>query len=95
MRQPAPPPLREGETLREVVSILLEGMRRYDDFQRFSALVPDDLVLAPTGTKPSTEPEEADGALQKAVWTKASGGASAKQSSRRWPPTRTGSAGCS
>jgi hypothetical protein len=32
-------------------------------------------VLAPTGKKPSTEPEETDGALQKAVWTKASGGA--------------------
>ena len=79
MRQPALPPLREGEALREVVSILLEGMRRYDDFQRFSALVPDDLVLAPTGTKPSTDPEESDGALQKAVWTKASGGASAKK----------------
>jgi hypothetical protein len=75
VRQPALPPLREGESLREVVSILLEGMRRYDDFQRFSALVPDDLVLAPTGKKPSTEPEETDGALQKAVWTKASGGA--------------------
>jgi hypothetical protein len=78
VRQPALPPLREGESLREVVSILLEGMRRYDDFQRFAALVPDDLVLAPTGTKPSTEPEEADGALQKAVWTKASGGATPK-----------------
>jgi len=78
VRQPVLPPLREGESLREVVSILLEGMRRYDDFQRFSALVPDDLVLAPTGTKPSTEPEEADGALQKAVWTKASGGATPK-----------------
>ena len=38
-------------------------MRRYDEFQRFSALVPDELVLKPTGTKPSTEPEEADGVL--------------------------------
>ena len=72
------PPRRDGEAPREVVSILLEGMRRYDDFQRFSALVPDDLVLAPTGTKPSTDPDEADGGLQKAVWTKASGGAPAK-----------------
>ncbi|MEO8054862.1 MAG: DUF4388 domain-containing protein [Acidobacteriota bacterium] len=79
VRQPALPPLREGENLREVVSILLEGMRRYDDFQRFSALVPDGLVLAPTGTKPSTEPEEADGALQKLVWTRASGGATPKE----------------
>jgi hypothetical protein len=72
------PPAREGETPREVVSILLEGMRRYDDFQRFSALVPDELVLAPTGKKPSPEPEETDASFQKAVWTKASGGASPK-----------------
>lgn len=69
------PPAREGDASREVVSILLEGMRRYDDFQRFSALVPDDLVLAPTSTKPSPEPEETDATLQKAVWTKASAGA--------------------
>ncbi len=78
VRQATLPPAREGEEPREVVSILLEGMRRYDDFQRFSALVPDDLVLVPTDRKPSTEPEEKDGALQKAVWTKASAGATAR-----------------
>lgn len=76
VRQAALPPAPGGEAPREVVSILLEGMRRYDDFQRFAALVPDELVLTPTGTKPSTDPDETDGALQKAVWTKASGGAS-------------------
>ncbi len=76
VRQPAQPPSQGGEAPREVVSILLEGMRRYDDLQRFAALVPDEIVLAPTGTKPSTDPEEADGALQKSVWTKASTGAS-------------------
>jgi hypothetical protein len=69
---------RETGEPREVVSILLEGMRRYDDFQRFAALVPDDLVLLPTGTKPSTDPEESDGAIQKAVWTKASAGVTPK-----------------
>ncbi|HVO50667.1 MAG TPA: DUF4388 domain-containing protein [Thermoanaerobaculia bacterium] len=78
VRQTSLPPARAGEELREVVSILLEGMRRYDDFQRFSALVPDDIVLVPTDRKPSTEPEEKDGALQKAVWTKASGGVAAR-----------------
>ena len=72
------PPATGGEAAREVVSLLLEGMRRYDDFQRFSALVPDGIVLAPTGSKPSTDPEETDGALQKAVWTKASAGATPK-----------------
>lgn len=75
VRQASLPPARDAEPPREVVSILLEGMRRYDDFQRFAALVPDDLVLASTGRKPSTEPEETDGAFQKAVWSKASAGA--------------------
>ncbi len=78
VRQAALPPARDGEPAREVVSLLLEGMRRYDDFQRFSALVPDGIVLTPTGTKPSTDPEETDGAIQKAVWTKASAGATPK-----------------
>jgi hypothetical protein len=78
VREAALPPARDGEKPRDVVSILLEGMRRYDDFQRFSALVPDEIVLAPTGKKPSPEPEEADATLQKTVWTKASEGASPK-----------------
>lgn len=73
-RQPALPPVPGGEPAREVVSILLEGMRRYDDFQRFAALVPDDLALAATGKKPSTEPGETDTAFQKSVWTRAAGG---------------------
>jgi hypothetical protein len=75
VRQSGAPPARDADPPREVVSILLEGMRRYDDFQRFAALVPDEIILAPTGTKPSTDPDESDGALQKAVWSKASVGA--------------------
>jgi hypothetical protein len=74
VRQPAPTPARDGEKPKDVVSILLEGMRRYDDFQRFAALVPDEIILVPTGRKPSPEPEEPDAALQKSVWTKASEG---------------------
>lgn len=76
VRQSAVPPGKDAEPARDVVSILLEGMRRYDDFQRFAGLVPDDLVLAPTGKKPSSEPEETDAGLQKAVWTKVTAGAS-------------------
>ena len=43
VRQTGLAPRGEGEPpLREVVSILLEGMRRYDELQRCSALVPDE-----------------------------------------------------
>jgi len=78
VRQTALAPRAEGDPpAREVVSVLLEGMRRYDEFQRFSALVPDDTVLRQTGSKPSAEPEEPDYALQKAVWAKAVSGVNA------------------
>ena len=96
VRQPALPPLREGESLREVVSILLEGMRRYDDFQRFSALVPDDARAR------ADRDEAVDGAGRGGRRAPEGGldegrpaGRPRKQSSRRWPPTRTGSGDCS
>jgi hypothetical protein len=79
VKQASLPPQAEGEPpSREVVSVMLEGMRRYDEFQRFAALVPDDAVLKPTGSKPSHEPEEADPTFQQAVWAKAVSGLNAR-----------------
>ncbi len=80
VRQTAAPSSQgEGEPpFREVVSILLEGMRRYDELQRCSALVPDDAVLKKTGSKPSAEPEEPDAGFQQAVFSKAVSGLSAR-----------------
>lgn len=73
------PPLDEGEPAsREVVSVLLEGMRRYDEFQRSSALVPDEVVLKQTGSKPTPEPEEPDTSFQQGVWAKAVSGMTAR-----------------
>ncbi|MDL2718849.1 MAG: DUF4388 domain-containing protein [Acidobacteriota bacterium] len=63
---------------REVVSILLEGMRRYDEFQRFAALVPDETVFKQTGSKPAPEPEEPDASFQQGVWAKAVSGLTAR-----------------
>ncbi len=78
-RQTVLAPRAEGDPpAREVVSVLLEGTRRHGEFQRFSALVPDDTVLRKTGSKPSAEPEEPDHAFQKAVWAKASSGVTAR-----------------
>jgi len=79
VKQSGLPPHAEGEPpAREVVSVLLEGMRRYDEFQRFSALVPDETVLKQTGSKPSPEPEESDASFQKGVWAKAGSGLTAR-----------------
>ena len=51
-------------------------MRRYDEFQRSAALVPDDLYLAASGQKPTALAEETDAVLQQQVWARASPGAS-------------------
>ncbi len=71
------PARKEGDPPpREIVPVLLEGMRRYDEFQRSAALVPDDLYLMASGQKPKALAEEADAVLQQQVWARASTGAS-------------------
>ena len=52
----------------EMISLLLEGMRRYDEFNRALALVPDDARYKSTGKKPSDVKEDSDPKLAKAVW---------------------------
>jgi hypothetical protein len=79
VRQTGLAPRGEDEPpLREVVSILLEGMRRYDELQHCSALVPDDAVFKQTSSKPSAEPEEPDAGFQHAVLSKAVSGLNAR-----------------
>jgi hypothetical protein len=70
------PPRKESDPPpREVVPVLLEGMRRYDEFQRASALVPDDMQLVSTDVKPTANADEPDAALQQAVWARIVSGA--------------------
>jgi hypothetical protein len=54
-----------------MTNLLLEGMRRYDEFNRALALVPDDAKFKSTGKKPSDVKEDADPKLAKAVWSQA------------------------
>ena len=51
----------------------MEGMRRYDEFNRALALVPDDARFKAV-KKPTDVKEDADPKLAKAVWDKASRG---------------------
>jgi hypothetical protein len=53
---------------RELIGLLLEGMRRYDELQRLRVVVPDDLVLRPGTTKPTAPEEETDGDFIRQVW---------------------------
>jgi len=66
----------DGEAL-EVLPAILEAMRRYDELSQARALVPDDLTLKPTGTKP-TAVEEEDAEFMRSAWSKASAGETAK-----------------
>ena len=62
-----PPP----ESSMVMMSLLLEGMRRYDEFNRALALIPDDARFKSTGKKPSDVKEDSDPKLAKAVWGQA------------------------
>ena len=65
--------------LRDVLPLSLEGMRRYDEFQRAAALVPDDAALRATDVKPTPHPDERDGILFRELWTKVSKGATPRE----------------
>jgi len=60
-----PPPPSGGDLL----ALLMEAMRRFDEFQRLRALVPDRAALALGEGKPSPPPGEADGELIRRLWT--------------------------
>jgi len=62
------------ESSMPMMSLLLEGMRRYDEFNRALALIPDDARFKSTGKKPSDVKEDADPKLAKAVWGQAARG---------------------
>ena len=51
-----------------MMALLMEAMRRFDEFQRLQALVPDRAVLAPGEGKPLAPPGESDGELVRRLW---------------------------
>jgi hypothetical protein len=63
----------------EVVPVLFEGIRRYDEYQQACALVTDDVVLKATGTKPTRLADEADKNFLNALWGRVTGGSTPRQ----------------
>jgi hypothetical protein len=59
----------------DLMALLMEGMRRYDDLQRIRAVVPDGAYLRAGEVRPTAPAEESDGELVRLVWTRARGGA--------------------
>jgi hypothetical protein len=61
---------KDGNVL-DVVSTILEAMRRHDEFQQDRALVPDGTSLMPGGQKPSLPETETETAFARTIWQEA------------------------
>jgi hypothetical protein len=73
---PYPPEKMQSEIKpRDMMGLLLEGVRRHDELQRILALVPDGMSLAKTAVKPTPHEEEKDPSFVRDIWLKASSGA--------------------
>jgi hypothetical protein len=71
---------------RDVMGLILEGVRRHDELQRIKAFVPDDFRAAKKdGVKPAPLDEEDDAALVREVWLKASAGTPVAECERTLP----------
>ena len=65
----------EGEpTGMAVMSLLMEGMRRYDEFNRAAAIIPDEAQYAATGKQPTGLPDEDDANFVNGIWVQATQG---------------------
>jgi hypothetical protein len=62
----------------QIVNLILEGVRRHDEWNRAAALVPDEAALIPTN-KPSSPLEGEDKEFCDSVWKKVSSGATAAE----------------
>lgn len=70
---------------RDIIGLVLEGVRRHDELQRIVAFVPDDFRAAKGNVKPAPLDEETDAALVREVWLKASSGTPAIECERTLP----------
>lgn len=68
-------PEASTDALVPITPLLLEGMRRYDEFIRAAALIPDDASYKATDRKPTNVPDGGDPQLARQVWQRASVGA--------------------
>jgi hypothetical protein len=62
----------------DVVNVILEGVRRHDEWRRATALVPDEAKLKPT-EKPSTPLEDEKKEIHDALWQKVISGSTPAQ----------------
>lgn len=65
-----------------VLPLVMEGMRRFDEYRRACALLPDEARLRPGPQRPTRPSEEHDVGLMREVWAKVAAGASAAECER-------------
>jgi hypothetical protein len=65
----------DATSFKEILPLCVEGMRRYDELQEISAVVPDDARLKNTDVRPEPHPDERDGIFVNGLWKLASAGA--------------------
>ena len=83
---PHPPEAMKSDLApREIIGLMLEGVRRHDELQRIAAFIPDDFRAAKGDAKPAPLEEETDAALVREVWLKASAGMPAAECERALP----------
>lgn len=58
-----------------VMSLLMEGMRRYDEFNRATAIIQDEARFGATGQQPTALPDEDDADFVNGIWVQATQGA--------------------
>ncbi len=63
-----------GPSGKPVMSLLMEGMRRYDEFNRAAAVISDDGRYAATGSQPTGLPDEDDADFVNSIWVQATKG---------------------
>jgi hypothetical protein len=72
LAMPAKPEVEEGaedvSSFKEIVSLCREGMRRFDEFQQTSVVIPDDVRFKATEIRPEHHPEELDGIFVNGLW---------------------------
>jgi Domain of unknown function (DUF4388) len=76
VNQPVDLSQQDGQTHgTPVMSLLMEGMRRYDEFNRAAAIIPDEGQFAATGKQPTGLPDEDDANFVNGIWVQATKGA--------------------
>jgi hypothetical protein len=66
----------------EILALLMEGMRRFDEVQRLRALIPAEARVRPGANRPTAPADERGGELVRRLWTASKSGASVTELER-------------